>query len=100
MTDTLLLRRDVDAGTIYVYEMIFTTRVGIGDETSIERAWCYQNRERALEAVRTWDGNGDPPDGWIKEVGTERRRVNGDPAREYDATTDPLGLTVGGVNPG
>lgn len=33
-------------------------------------------------AFATWDGTGDP-DGWIRHLGTGRRRPGGDPSKEY-----------------
>lgn len=76
---------------IGVTRMIFTMRVWVGDATGIWRAYCYPwTPEGAIAAARHWDGEGDPPDGWIKEVGTERRRIDGDPAREYDANKNPM----------
>jgi hypothetical protein len=87
--------RETDRGYIVVYRMIYTTRVCIGaDEFGYSRAWCYPDHDRALVAAEQWNGEGDPPDGWIKEVGTERRRVNGDPNREYDASKNPLAENV------
>jgi hypothetical protein len=31
------------------------------------RRYCYHLASHALEALRTWDGKGDPPGEWIKE---------------------------------
>lgn len=93
-----LYRRELDDGReIVVYEMLFTLRLCVGPVgEGYERAWCYEPSPKygvtALEAAIVWDGEGDPPDGWIKEVGTERRRVDGDPAREFDASTEPWPL--------
>lgn len=83
--------REVDHGYIVVYRMMYTTRVCIGRDTATyDRAWCYTDHDLALAAAEQWNGEGDPPDGWIKEVGTERRRVDGDPEREYDAAKEPI----------
>lgn len=101
MTDTLaegfVYRRELDDGReIVVYPMLFTDRVCIGltGEHGYDRAWCYpkehpMGRSIATAAAEEWDGEGDPPEGWIKEVGTERRRPDGDPAREFDASKEP-----------
>ena len=88
-----IYERVVGDSEIVVYPMIFTTRVCIGDvgDYGYRRAWCYPSRARAVEAAKAWDGQGDPPDGWIKEVGTERRRVDGTAATEYDAVLHPMG---------
>lgn len=88
--DTAIFVKEIAPGYfVGATGMIFTTRVWVGDSTSVIRAFCYEDPEVALAAARAWDGDGDPPDGWIKEVGTERRRINGDPAREYDANENP-----------
>lgn len=68
-----------DGRTITVYQMIFTWRLCIGqtdDDVGYDRAWCYEPRFKAdmEDALHTWDGEGDPPGRWLKEVGTERRR--------------------------
>lgn len=64
------------------------------DDLSVGRGWCYaQGDRRPLEhllgviaAALAWDGEEDTePDGWIKEVGTGRRRPEGDATREYVA---------------
>lgn len=95
MTQTLaegyLYRRELEDGReIVVYPMLYTLRLCVGPVgDGYERAWCYEPRPKygvpALIAAEMWDGEGDPPDGWIKEVGTERRRPDGDPAREFVA---------------
>lgn len=84
---TELYERDLDDGReITVHLMLFTTRICIGPKgEGYDRGWCYPDARVAIAAAMAWDGEGDPPDGWIKEVGTERRRVDGDPAQEYIA---------------
>lgn len=79
-----------DGREIVVYPMMFTARlcVGLQDDYGYSRAWCYPSAGRAIMAASEWDGEGDPPDGWIKEVGTERRREGGDPNKEYDASKE------------
>jgi hypothetical protein len=54
--------------------MLFTARlcIGVPDEGCYLRAWCYPDTLKCIEAAQTWDGQDDPPDGWIKEVGTDR----------------------------
>jgi hypothetical protein len=46
-------------------------------------AWDYPTHADALNAMEAWDGHGDPPDGWIRNLLTNRRRPDGDPAREH-----------------
>ena len=74
-----------DGRAIVVYQMIFTARVCIGpdDSQTYDDAWCYDNVAQACEAVLEWDGNGDPPDGWHRHIGSGRRRPGGDPEKEY-----------------
>jgi hypothetical protein len=64
------------------------------DDLSVGRGWCYAQRDqpffehllRVIAAAITWDGAEDTePEGWIKEVGTGRRRPDGDASREYVA---------------
>lgn len=44
--------------------------------------WCFDDAETAKRCFSAWDGQGDPPDGWIKHWETNRCRPDGDPARE------------------
>lgn len=44
--------------------------------------WCYDDPEIAIRCFEAWDGQGDPPDGWIKHVNTNRCRPDGDPNKE------------------
>jgi hypothetical protein len=75
-----LSQRDLPNGKVLViYQMLFTYRLCVGwqgDMTGYSRAWCYEPRFmiEAFDALATWDGDGDPPGRWLKEVGTERRR--------------------------
>jgi len=43
--------------------------------------YCYLTPARALEAMRAWNGEGEP-DGWHRHPQTGRRREDGDPSRE------------------
>jgi hypothetical protein len=43
-------------------------------ETGYEDRYCFQTEEWALEALRTWDGTGDPGLMWHRHVNTGRRR--------------------------
>lgn len=44
--------------------------------------WCFDDPDLARRCFADWDGQGDPPDGWIKHFNTNRCRPDGDPARE------------------
>lgn len=52
-------------------------------EHGYEDGWCYEDAVVALAAAETWDGEGDPPDGWHRQISTGRRRTDGDPEQEY-----------------
>lgn len=72
--------RDLDNGLMLtLYQMLFTYRLCVGwqeDLAGYSRAWCYEPRfvGDAVASLADWDGRGDPPGRWLKEVGTERRR--------------------------
>jgi hypothetical protein len=86
---SLYTRELPDGRTVSVWRMLYTDRLCIGfGELGYDRAWCYPHG-LAVPAAEEWDGDGDPPDGWVKEVGTERRRIDGDPAKEFDASKGP-----------
>lgn len=44
--------------------------------------WNYQRKDWAFEAFQKWHGEGEP-ERWYREVGTGRRRTDGDPEKEY-----------------
>lgn len=72
---------------IFLYPMGANVRVCVGliDSQFIDKAWCYdRSKITELKSVLTqWNGIGDPPDGWHREVNTGRRRDNGDPEKEH-----------------
>lgn len=39
--------------------------------------------EAAVRALQEWDGEGDPPVGWVRMKPSNRRRTDGDPTKEY-----------------
>lgn len=55
-----------------------------GDESVLD-AYCYDSRERAIEAAKVWTGEGDPLEGWNRHPNSGRRRPDGDPAKEHVA---------------
>lgn len=75
-----------DGWVVSVVHMMFSARVCLGRIEDLincyDDGWCYPDRELALVAAIAWDGKGDPMDGWIKHIRSNRCRVNGDPARE------------------
>jgi len=52
--------------------------------------WCFDDPELARRCLAAWDGRGDPPDGWIKHVNTNRCRLNGDPTKETIGWPEPV----------
>ena len=82
-----LFHKLIDDGEveITVMRMIFNTRICIGPTGAgyYDDGWCYPDQQTAIEAAKAWDGEGDPPEGWIKQVSTGRRRKDGDPDQEY-----------------
>lgn len=66
--------REVNGVEITVVSMIFNDRVcarPVG-EPWYDRGFCYPKGRAATAAAEVWDGAGDPPGPWIKEVGTGR----------------------------
>jgi hypothetical protein len=83
----ILYEKDLpDGRQVCVMLMIFNFRITIGDDLTVFDGWCYPQdlgKEFVISAAESWDGEGDPPDGWIKQISTGRRRKNGDPNQEY-----------------
>lgn len=47
-------------------------------------SWCYSNLPDAIKAMTEWaEESLEAPEGWHREIHTGRRRVNGDPEKEY-----------------
>lgn len=79
-----LYERDLDdEKRVFVIRMLFTFRVAIGTDQWIDDGWCYNDPAIAIAAAVAWDGDGDPPDGWHRQISTGRRRPDGEPGREY-----------------
>lgn len=70
--------RLLDGGRyVAVYRFMLNDRLvwGPDDGTgNYDRGFCYQQDGSAIEAAQAWDGEGDPPGPWIKEVGTSPKR--------------------------
>lgn len=63
----------------------FTHAIIIGklfDMCSYDDRWCYETYGEAMQALKEWDGQGEPQ-GWHRHPFTGRRRQKGDPATEY-----------------
>lgn len=74
-----------------VLPLAYTSAVAIGpmfDRVSIDDRWCYETRQKALDALAAWDGSGEPV-GWHRHPGTGRR-VSLDPS-ERDETGKEVG---------
>lgn len=86
---TALTVRDLpDGRVIAVCPLIYTFRLVVGcDEWGYADAWCYPKKDlaTAILAAAFWDGVGDPPDGWVRHIGSGRRRPDGTPESEHVA---------------
>ena len=74
-----------DGRTIYVWAMTFgkgRLSVGATGALTVDDGWCYDTLEGAVRAAIEWDGTGEPT-GWMRHLGTGRRRPGGDPSKEY-----------------
>lgn len=77
-----------DGRVLVLYPMVYTWRLCVGaadDRFGYDDAWCYPSEAVtvAIGALSEWDGAGDPAEGWVKHVGTGRRRPDGTCASEY-----------------
>lgn len=74
MEDALYFRDLGDGNAIWVYSMVFNDRVVFGPTHSnwYDRGFCFPKDGSVIAAAAAWDGVGDPPGPWIKEVGTDR----------------------------
>lgn len=69
-----------DGRYLMVHRLLFhyTLILGdIGDMIGYVDRWCFYGCSDALEACRTWDGKGDPPQAWHKHPATGRWKVDG-----------------------
>ena len=84
--DGALYRRELDDGfEVTVWAMTYGKgRLCYGRQESMtyEDAYCYPSHNKAIEAAKVWDGEGDPPDGWTRHPMSGRRREDGDPEKE------------------
>lgn len=74
-----------DGRVVAVCPLIYTYRLIVDcDDSGYADGYCYPRGSLALVllAAATWDGQGDPPDGWIRHMGSHRRRPDGTPASE------------------
>jgi len=83
-----IYQRELDDGReITVYPLLWWgAKVCIGPAdcpVGFDDSWLYREEGRALDIAKSWDGNGDPPDGWFRQTSTGRRRPGGDPAQEF-----------------
>ena len=52
---------------------LFTVGLFVGlTDTGYARRYCYEHHQDALDALMTWNGQGDPPGLWIKEKPSDR----------------------------
>lgn len=59
----------VDGRIAQVDDFLFTTAIMVGvtnnDMHYYDTRYCYEHRSEAEEALKAWDGEGDPPGKWI-----------------------------------
>lgn len=70
-----------------IVPLLFTEAIILCDPRQTfgyEDRWCYA-KGKALPALEAWDGTGEPT-GWHRHPATDRRRPDGDPARERIGT--------------
>lgn len=75
-----------DGRLVAVCHMAFTFRLVVGDTVGYSQGWDYPSRGLAVCAAVCYDGTGAPLDGWVRHMRAgqpDRRRPDGDPAREY-----------------
>jgi len=75
MREGAIYQKELDDGReMTVYPMLFNDRICIGppDEPYYEDGWCIV-RGYGVDVAKRWDGKGEPPGPWIKQVGTDKR---------------------------
>ena len=57
-------------GICALQHLMFTKAVVCGlTEVSYRYRYCYHTLGEAIDAINSWDGEGDPPGNWIKRKG-------------------------------
>jgi len=81
-------KRLEDGRRLFVYPLTFGKgRLCLSDYDGYEimDEWHYERHDEALHAMEMWvpsEEDGEP-EGWFRHPGTGRRRMHGDPMREY-----------------
>lgn len=68
-----------------LFRFMFTWAIlegDIGDRLGYRDRWCYSSRDKALAALKDWDGHGEPT-GWHRHPPSGRRRPEGVEDEEY-----------------
>lgn len=60
---------------IYTFGLLTNVRFNSATAYAFDRRYCYDRRADVVEALTTWDGQGDPPGEWIKEKMSGRSRL-------------------------
>lgn len=69
-----------------VMRQFYTTGLFVGlDESGYKTRYCYETMSEATAALLLWDGEGDPPGGWIKAKGEGRDQLNPNLAKESES---------------
>lgn len=71
-----------------IEDMIFTKRICIAHPGSPfgtwDDVWCFEKTVDVVTVLREWNyPEASEPEGWIRNPTTNRRRIDGDPNREY-----------------
>lgn len=82
MSDTsIIVKKELQDGSwICIRKMLFgNVRLSLveGDPDEIDcfhsQNYCFHDPVLALVAFEIWDGEGDPPSGWVRHIETGRR---------------------------
>jgi hypothetical protein len=66
-----------ERGICGLRDFIFTCGLVIGmDEGGYFGRYCYRTKQEAIDAIESWDGQGDPPGDWVKYKGNGGERSN------------------------
>ncbi len=67
-----------------LHNYLTTTGLVVGlSITSYRGRYCYESQDQAEQAIREWDGHGDPPGPWIKYKGEEGERLGPGAIHEF-----------------
>jgi hypothetical protein len=76
-----------DGSAAWIQRFLFTIAIVVAHSESglaygYDDRYCYHFFSEACQALKEWDGEGDP-EGWHRNPPTGRRRPDGDASKEY-----------------